>query len=181
MAAALKNGKVSLVGEDFPAAFSVLQPVPFAMDASWNVPLLIGMVVVLLLTVALWPVQAMIRRRHGLTFPLGGTTAMLYRVTRAAALIDLAALGGYFTIAQMANTNLAIFDDPLDIWLRLLQLLCVLGVVGAVLAVWNMLRVWGERGRSWWARLSVTLTTLALTAFVWFVIILQLVTANLNY
>ena len=74
-----------------------------------------------------------------------------------------------------------LFDDPLDLWLRLLQLLCLLGAVGAALGVWNAARVWVDSTRSWWAKTSVTATALALLAFVWFTLSLQLVTASLNY
>jgi hypothetical protein len=106
---------------------------------------------------------------------------MLYRAARVAALADLVALGGFFQIAQSSSTNIGVFDDPLDIWLRLLQLLCLVGVVGAGLSVWNAIRVWTEAGRSWWAKTSVTAAMLALLAFVWFVVTLQLVTPSLNY
>ena len=51
----------------------------------------------------LWPVQALVRRRYGKTFPLAGRDAMLYRAVRLAAIADLAALGGYVVIAQAAS------------------------------------------------------------------------------
>jgi hypothetical protein len=135
----------------------------------------------MLLMLALWPIQAVVRRRYGRAFPLSGRTAQLYRAVRITALIDILALGGFVTIAQAAGTKLALFDDPLDIWLRLLQVLCLLGVVGAGLSVWNAVRVWTEGGRSWWAKASVSVTMLALLAFVWFVVSLQLITPSLNY
>jgi hypothetical protein len=155
--------------------------VPFADSSSWNLPLLIGMCGVLAAAFLLWPIQALVRRRHGRKFPLSGRTALLYRAVRVTALIDLVALGGFVIIAQAAGTNLAIFDDPLDIWLRVLQLLCLLGVVGAGLAVWNAVRVWTEGGRSWWAKTSVSAIALALVAFVWFAVSLQLISPGLNY
>jgi CubicO group peptidase (beta-lactamase class C family) len=181
LAATVKDGKVANFSEDDFGAIMVFQPVPFAASAGWNLPLLGGMVCVMLLMLALWPVQALVRRRYGQAFPLSGRSAQLYRAVRITALIDLVALGGFVTIAQAASTKLALFDDPLDIWLRLLQLLCLLGVVGAGLSVWNAVRVWGEAGRSWWAKTSVTVQAIALLAFVWFVVSLQLVSPSLNY
>jgi hypothetical protein len=100
---------------------------------------------------------------------------------RVTALLDLIAFGGFFAIVQATGSKLALFDDPLDIWLRLLQLVCVLGVIGAGLSVWNAVRVWTEAGRSWWAKTSVTATMIALLAFVWFVVSLQLISPSLNY
>jgi len=181
LAAVVKDGKVIQFGEDDLAAIMVFQPVPFAANSSWNLPLLLAMVAVLFTTLILWPIQAMVRRRYGQTFPLSGTTAMLYRAVRVAAFADLVALAGFFVIVQSANSNIAVFDDPLDLWLRVLQLLCLLGVAGAGLAVWNALRVWTEAGRSWWAKTSVTVVTAALLAFVWFVVTLKFVTLSLKY
>ena len=181
LAAVIKDGKVTGFGEDDLAAIMVFQPVPFAANSSWNLPLLIGMCAVLLITLVLWPVQAVVRWRYRQPFPLTGRTAMLYRAVRVTALIDLLALGGFVAIAQAANTKIYLFDDALDIWLRLLQLLCLLGVVGAGLSVWNALRVWTEGGRSWWAKTSVTVIMVALLAFVWFVVSLQLISPGLNY
>jgi CubicO group peptidase (beta-lactamase class C family) len=181
LAAVVKDGKVVQFGEDDLAAIMVFQPVPFAANSAWNLPLLGTMVGVLLLMLFLWPIQALVRRRYGRAFPLSGRTAQLYRAVRITALLDLLVLGGFVAIAQAAGTKLALFDGPLDIWLRLLQLLCLLGVFGAGLSVWNAVRVWTEGGRSWWAKVSVGVTMLALLAFVWFVISLQLVTPSLNY
>ncbi len=181
LAAAVKDGKVASFAEDDLGAIFIFQPTPFAFNSSWTLPLLVGMCVVLAGMLVLWPIQILVRRRYGREFPLSGTTAMLYRAVRIAALADLVALGGFVQIAQAAGSNIGLFDNPLDIWLRLLQLLCLVGVVGAGLAVWNMVRVWGEAGRSWWAKASVTITAAALLAFVWFVVTLQFITPSLNY
>jgi CubicO group peptidase (beta-lactamase class C family) len=181
LAAVVKDGKVVHFSEDDFGAIMVFQPVPFAASSSWNLPLLGGMVGVMLLMLALWPVQAVVRRRYGRAFPLSGRTAQLYRAVRVTALLDLIALGGFVAIVQATGTKLALFDYPLDIWLRLLQVLCLLGVIGAGLSVWNAVRVWTEAGRSWWAKTSVTMTMIALLAFVWFVVSLQLISPSLNY
>jgi CubicO group peptidase (beta-lactamase class C family) len=181
LAAVVKDGKVVQFGEDDLAAIEVFQPVPFASNAGWNLPLLFGLVGVFLAMLVLWPVQALVRRRYAQPFPLAGRDALLYRTARITALIDLVVLAGYLTIVQSANTNISVFDDSLDIWLRLLQLLCLLGIIGAGLSVWNAVRIWTQAGRSWWAKTSVTVTTVALLAFVWFVVSLQFITASLNY
>jgi CubicO group peptidase (beta-lactamase class C family) len=181
LAAVVQDGKVKSLAEDDLGAIMVFQPTPAAASATWNLPLLIGMCAVLALMLVLWPVQALARRHYGQRFSLAGRDAMLYRAVRAAAIADLAALGGYVAIAQAASVKLALFDDGLDPVLRGLQLLCLLGVAGAALGVWNAARVWRDRARSWWAKTSVTATALALLAFVWFVVSLQLVTASLNY
>jgi CubicO group peptidase (beta-lactamase class C family) len=181
MAARVEGGKIVYFGMANHAAFMVEQPVPGWASQSWNIPLFFFTLAVLLGCVLLWPVQAIVRWRHGERFPLKGRTAMLYRAVRIGALFDLLALAGFVKIATSIQGDLGIFSDGLDPWLRLLQLFCLIGFAGAVLSVWNAVRVWTEPGRSWWAKLSVTLIMLALAAFVWFALSLQLVSLSLNY
>jgi CubicO group peptidase (beta-lactamase class C family) len=181
MAAVVQDGTVKGLNQDDLGAIWIDQPVPTWANAGWNLPLLLGMCGVFVLMLALWPIQALARRHYGQRFPLAGRDAMLYRAVRLAALCDLAALGGYVIIAQAASVKLALFDNGLDPMLRGLQVLCLLGVVGAALGAWNAARVWADRTRSWWAKTSVTASALALLAFVWFVVTLQLVTPGLNY
>ena len=181
LAAAVQGGKVTGFAEDNLGAIMAFQPTPFWADAGWNIPLLLGMCGVFALMLLLWPVQALVRRHYGQAFALSGRDALLYRAVRIAALVDLAALGGFVAIAQASSTKIGIFDDPLDPWLRLLQLLCLIGVIGAVLALWRGFRVWRQGGSSWWAKTAATVVAVALLAFVWFVISLQLISPGLNY
>jgi CubicO group peptidase (beta-lactamase class C family) len=181
MAARVDNGKIVYFGMANHAAFMVEQPVPGWAKVSWNGPLFMVMLAVLIGAVVLWPIQALVRRRYGQSFALSGRTALLYRLVRLAALADLIALAGFVKIAMSIQTDLSVFSSKSDGLLRVLQLFCLLGAVGAVLSVWNAVRVWREPGRSWWAKVSVTLIMLALLAFVWFAVSLQLVSPSLNY
>jgi CubicO group peptidase (beta-lactamase class C family) len=181
LAAAVQDGKVAYFSEDDLGAIMLFQPAPAFIDAGWNLPLLGAMCGVLALMAALWPIQVLVRRRYGQRFALAGRAAWLYRGVRVAGVVDLVALASFVAIAQSANTNLGIFDDPLDLWLRVLQLLCLVGVAGAALSVWNAVEVYRDGARSWWAKVSATAIALALLSFVWFVAILQLVSPSLNY
>ena len=181
LAAAVRGGKVVHFASDDLGAIMVFQPVPGWANSGWNLPLLGAMCGLLALVVVLWPIQALVRWRYRQPFPLSGRTAWLYRGVRLAAILDLVAIGSFVAIAQAASIKIDLFDSPLDVWLRVLQLVCLLGVVGAGLGVWNAIGVWTERGRSWWAKISVTVTAAALLAFVWFVVILQLISPSLNY
>ena len=72
-------------------------------------------------------------------------------------------------------------DTPTDPLIRVAQALCVLGSLGAIIAVLNMFVAWGTRGRSLWSKLAATLVALACVAFVWFVVTQKFVTLSLNY
>lgn len=182
MAAVVKDGRVvSFSNSDAPPV-SVMQPVPGWFNSAWNLPLLFATLAVLILNAVLWPVRALVRRRYGHRFELTGRRALVYRLAHATAIIDLAAVVAYvMVLSAFFRGGLANLDTPLDPLIRLAQMICLVGVAGAIAAVWNAVAVWTDRGCGWWTRLSETLLALACVAFAWFVLILHLVTTSLNY
>lgn len=179
--ARVENGEVLQVGPSDEPSIVVYQPVPAPFQASWSVPLLLASIAILFGAVVMWPVQAMVRARYGQRFAPKGIDANLYRSVRIGALASLICLGGFMWIIANETKNLALFDDPLDGWLRVLQLFGVIGVAAAVLAVWNALRALGDRSRSWWSKLFSAHLALALIAFAWFAFAYQLISLSLNY
>ena len=99
--------------------------------------MLLVSIVSLLLTVVAWPVAALIRRRYGASFALSGRDALVYRVVRGIAIVDLAFLAGWMILIQSGLSDLALFDGRADIWFTLLHLLGLLGAIGAAVAIWN--------------------------------------------
>jgi CubicO group peptidase (beta-lactamase class C family) len=181
LAAVVKDGKVVNFTSDVLPPVMVLQPVPGSASAAWNMPLLYAMIGVLLLTVLLWPVAAIVRRHYGRPFPLVGCEARLYRLTRVAALVDLLALLAYVVLISLLSNGILAADVAADPFIRVAQGLCLLGVIGTVIALWNAFLAWTRKGRGRWAKISATLIAFACVAFVWFVITLKLVTPGLNY
>jgi CubicO group peptidase (beta-lactamase class C family) len=181
LAAVVKDGRVvNFTAGDLPPVM-VFQPVPAMSRSTWNMPLLYFMVAMLILAILLWPVVALLRRHYGKPHPWPGKPACLHRLTRLVAIIDLAALGVYMMIIQKISAGLQNADVATDPLIRAAQALCVLGSLGAIIAVWNMLVAWGTRGRTVWSKLAATLVALACVAFVWFVATQNLVTLSLNY
>jgi hypothetical protein len=181
LAAVVKDGKVVNFTSDVLPPVMVLQPVPGSASGAWNMPLLYVMIGVLLLTVLLWPVAAIVRRHYGRPFPLAGCEARLYRLTRVAALVDLLALLAYVVLISLLSNGILAADVAADPFIRVAQGLCLLGVIGTVIALWNAFLAWTRKGRSRWAKISATLIAFACVAFVWFVITVKLVTPGLNY
>jgi CubicO group peptidase (beta-lactamase class C family) len=181
LAAAVKDGRIESFSLEGLAPFMILQPVPNWADSAWNMPLLIAMVVILALAVLLWPVQALVRRHYKKPFPFSGREALLRRLARLTALIDLAGLAAYGILVSLISKGLFGADDPTDPFIRIAQVLCVLGIVGAFVALGYMVTTWVKRERGLWTKIGATLLTLACVAFVWFVWIMKLVTVSLNY
>jgi hypothetical protein len=180
MAARVENGKVIYFASDDEPPVMVSMPVPAWASASWNLPLLYFTIGVLLLTVVLWPVQVLVRRRYKKPFPLEGRRALLYRLVRGVAIVDLLGLGTYALLFQKMS-NIGMLDDPMNPMLRLAQFFCLLGVVGALVAIWNVVTVWTDRAAGWWAKGSSLLIAIACAAFAWFVLTLHLINASTQF
>jgi hypothetical protein len=179
LAAVVKNGKVEQVlSSDLPPVLA-LMPVPGWASAAWNLPLIIGAVGVLLLTLVLWPVQVLVRRKYGGQFALKGREAMLYRATRGVAALDLIALGTWaLLISKMSNDSV---DGSMDGLMRFAQILTALGVVATLVALWNAFVTVTGSSRGWWGKLSSVIIALACVAFAWFVYAFHLLSFSLYY
>jgi hypothetical protein len=88
---------------------------------------------------------------------------------------------GWFMMVQLLSNDLAALDSHLDIWMRLLQLLLIVAIIGTLAAIWNAFRVATAPGRHVVATLWAILIALAAAFMVWLCLDLGLLTASLNY
>jgi CubicO group peptidase (beta-lactamase class C family) len=153
----------------------------FWNSATWNAPLLIATIAMLLLTVLFWPVKALLRWRYGVAFGLTGRAAQLYRGTRIVALLDLIFLSGFAGFLVYGTSHLEFLDSSSDVWLRLLQLIGLVGVVGTIVPLANAAQAFGDSARRWWTKITDVLVALACVATVWFAFSLHLLSWGLNY
>lgn len=126
--ALVENGKVTRWGlEPYVFAF-VFEPVPFM--AGTTVAVLAGLALaVALFTALLWPVAAVLRRKHGVTRP--GRPILWVRVASCVALLSIALW--IAAIAMMEELK------DISLLLRLAQLASLLGFVGGLLAaLWHL-------------------------------------------
>ncbi len=179
MAGLVENGKVTrIMTDDEPPVLS-LQPVSEVMSASWNLPLFYLAMGILAIAAVTWPAAAIIRRRYGHGFELTGSAAMLYRITRAVCVVDLAFAGLWFWF--MSHKGSAWFSSSNDGTIRLIQLVGLVGVVGAIASIMNVGAVFSDPSRSWWAKVSSLAIAMACVAFIWFAFSLRLITLQIAY
>lgn len=181
LVAEVKEGKVVCLATDVLPPVMVLQPVPGWMSAAWNLPLFYIMIGILLLAVILWPVAALVRKHFKKPFPFSGIDARLYRLTRIIALVDLIGLLIYFLLLSMLQNDRLFTDASADPMIRLAQLVCLVGALGTVVLIWNALKACQGKERARWNKISSVAIALAGLAFIWFVIILKLVTISIHY
>jgi CubicO group peptidase (beta-lactamase class C family) len=164
---------------DFP--FMVFQKALWYQNSVLNLPLIVGALVILVLTLVLWPVAALIRWHYGKKLELSPQQKRLRFWVRIVCLLDVvffAAFVGFF-VAGMKDIN--VFSPRNNIWLRLIQIVGWLGVLGTVLAILNLIRSWKEPQRWFWSRIGDTLILLACLGVVWFVFAWNMLHWSLQY
>jgi hypothetical protein len=97
------------------------------------------------------------------------------------ALLNLIAFGGWVGVFIYGLEDIGRLTGKLDLWLRLFQILAVLGALGTLVAIGNALRTWSAPGRWWWTKLHEALLALACLGFVWLGFVLHIFHFNLNY
>ena len=136
------DGKVQSLWTDQSSSFFVDLPVPGLKSAMINVPLLLVSIGLLVVTVLAWPIVAIVRRRRGAD-PLPETERRAARLSRWAALLGVLYICGWF-LALAKDAAGTVGSEP---WIRLLQAVGLLCVIGAGMSVWNAWLTWrGSRG-----------------------------------
>lgn len=182
LVAKLKDGRVTEIATDAVPQVVTLTRAPWWRSVKLNLPLFVGMLAMLTLTVLFWPIKAILRWRYDRPFALQGRAAALYRLTRVAALCDLVlyfGLLGFFTYAGQGHLEL--FSPDFNWLLRLLQIVGLLGVVGAVPAVMNAREAFADGARPWWTKVSDVLLALACLLAAWYAFSAHVMVWSLRY
>jgi len=175
------NGGVKMFSITPYAPIIEFLPVPASLNAGWILPLATIAFLILAIAALGWPTAALVRRRYKAEAPLSGRPLQLYRATRVAAWLFIALGIGWFIIISLLSSDLAKLDNGLDIWMRLLQLILILAIVGTIAAIYNAYVVAAAEGQRWYWAVWAILIALSAAFLVWLCLDLGLLTASLNY
>ena len=164
---------------DFPAM--VFQQTRPSENAGLVVPLFVAAVVVLALTLLLWPVAALIRRHYGRVLTLTPKQRRLRTIVRVVCVLDLVFLLSFAAWFAMAFKDLGWLSSRMDPWLRLMQLIGWLGVVGSPALLFNLIQSWTDHEGWLGSKLGNTAIALAGMVFVWYVFAWRLLAFSLKY
>lgn len=173
-----ESGRLVLV-PDFPVF--VFQRAPWDENSGFSLPLIVSALIVLLLTVILWPVAALVRRHYKHPLALSPPQRRIRLLVRLACLLDLLFLCGFAAFFSVAENNIGLLSPRFNPLLRLTQIVGWLGIVGTVAVLYSAFQSWREQGRWLWSRLGDTLIGLACVAFVWFVFTWNMLHWSLRY
>ena len=156
-------------------------PAPGALNAGWIFPVAGFAFLVLLIAALGWPIVALVRRRYKYQPEIGGRALQLHRATRATAWLFIVVALGWVLVFNAVNNDLTSLNGGLDIWMRLLQLILIVAIVGTILALWNAYNVARAPGKHRLATIWAILIALSAAFVAWLCLDLGLLTASLNY
>lgn len=162
-----EDGRVEMMSAAFFSPFMVFMPVEGWRNSALLLPLAGIAGGLLALTFLFWPIRALVRWRHGKRFALTGREAMAHRLVPLAALAVLIHVGGWLWLVTYMMSDLFRLDGRMDAMVILLQVLTVLPVIAALIALWNAFVVWTGR-TSWFAKLWSLVIVASVAVMIWF-------------
>jgi CubicO group peptidase (beta-lactamase class C family) len=175
-----RDGSQNMVAViDFP--FFVFEKAAWYENGAFQLPLLVVSLVIMLLVVLLWPVMALVRKHYGKTLELTSQQKRLRLLVRLACLAALLFVGAYLLFFTVALKDIGMLSPRGNPWIRLIQLLGWLGVLGTLVALYSAFRSWKDPGRWIWSRIGDTLVALAFVGLVWFTFTWNLLHWSLRY
>ncbi len=183
-------------GIDYP--FMVFQRVGLLESKPFNYFVFFASLAIMVLALLFWPIAALVRRHYRTPLELNPRERRLRLLTRLVCVLDIAVVGGFLAVLSKADDVTAL-NDSLDKWIHLLQVLGVIALIGAVVAVYYASVLWRSprayshahesppasdalpRGRQLWRKLPATAIALACVGFAWMLLYWGILNFRLNY
>lgn len=157
----------------------IFQQTSLAENKYFNYFILISGLVVVALTVLLWPVGALIRKHYGRPLQLAPSEGRLRLITRLVCILFLGLFIGWLVVLSMANEITAI--NALPRWVVIFGIVGVVCTLGTLFVILNALRSLRTPGRWVWAKLHDLLLAAACVGLVWFLLNWKLMNFNVHF
>ena len=170
------NGN-TLLAPNFPAAAE--QRISLIRSADFNQLLIVGVLVILGLTLACWPLAAIIRGHYQQRLDLDPSYLRLHPWVRVICAVDIAFLLIFLMV--LTSGGIGALSSRTDLKFHAIQTLGILGALGTIVVLIASLRSWKDPHAWFWGKVWNLLLLLACLGFVWFSYHWNLLNFNLNY
>jgi CubicO group peptidase (beta-lactamase class C family) len=181
LAARVVDGKVVMWAADHDSPHQAYLPTPMWRSAAWLLPLLVASIAIILAMGVAWPIDALVRWRHGVHRLPDDRATRIYRWARPLALAAGLVMAAWLTtIGVMAAT--LIINSSLDPWIATLHVLsAVVFPLAALATAWHAWVVWRTRTgfRSAWAKAWSLALTVACLTLLWVAVGFHLIGTSL--
>ena len=172
-----RNGQDKLIFKpDQSGNLQMILPFPFfvgqRVGALQNGKLLLTVLcislVLMLLTLILWPVAWFVRRYFGRKLELTTKERWLRLGVRIVFVFDLIFVASLFSLVTYGLTHLDLLSDKGTKWFYLVQFIGVLGAAGTIVVLLNAVLAWISKRKTIWGKLRATIMLLACLGVLWF-------------
>ena len=160
-----QSGRMQMI---LPYPFFVGQRVGLFENRQILLPVIGVSVVLMLLTVLLWPVAWFVRRHYGHRLELTVSERLLRLGVRLVFILDLVFIVALLALTTYGLTHLEVFSDRGNKWFHLIQVIGIIGAVGTLVVIVNAISAWASKRRRIWGKLQALLLALACLGFLWF-------------
>jgi CubicO group peptidase (beta-lactamase class C family) len=160
-----QSGNLQMI---LPFPFFVGQRVGALQNGKLLLTVLCISLVLMLLTLILWPVAWFVRRHFGRKLELTTKELWLRLGVRIVFLFDLIFVVSLFSLVTYGLTHLDIFSDKGTKWFYLVQFIGVLGAAGTIVVLLNAVLAWMSKRKTIWGKLRATIMLLACLGVLWF-------------
>jgi CubicO group peptidase (beta-lactamase class C family) len=160
-----QNGQMEMI---LPYPFFVGQRVGALQNGKLLLTVLCISLLLMLLTLLLWPVAWFIRRHFDRRLELTPRERWARLGVRAVFFLDLIFVAGLLGLVTYGLTHLELLGDQGSKWFYLIQFIGVLGALGTLVALLNAVFAWMSKRRTIWGKLRATVYLLACLGLLWF-------------
>jgi CubicO group peptidase (beta-lactamase class C family) len=160
-----QSGNLQMI---LPFPFFVGQRVGALQNGKLLLTVLSISLVLMLLTLILWPVAWFVRRHFGRKLELTTKEGWLRLAVRIVFVFDLIFIASLFSLVIYGLTHLDVFSDKGTKWFYLVQFIGVLGAAGTIVVLLNAVLAWMSKRKTIWGKLRATIMLLACLGVLWF-------------
>ncbi len=172
------GGRMQMI---LPYPFFVGQRVGLFENNKILLPVIGISLLIMLLTLLLWPVAWFVRRHYGHKLEQTRGQRRLRLGVRLVFAVDLVFIVAMIGLVAYGMTHLEVFSDRGNFWFHLIQIVGVVGAIGTLVVLFNAVQSWRNREKRIWGKLQATLFLLACLGFLWFTFAGNLLHFNSTY
>ncbi len=172
------NGRMQLIIQ-YP--FMIFQRVGVWENKSLLLSVFGVSVLVMLLTLLLWPIAWFVRRHYGGRLELTRIEWWLRLGVRFVFVIDLLFIAGIAGFVAAVSSSLELLGQRGLAWLRPIQVIGVLGAAGTLIVAINAVHAWASSRHRLWGKLQATVFVFACLGFLWLVLAGRLLSFTSNF
>jgi CubicO group peptidase (beta-lactamase class C family) len=179
---AFRQNANGVVTEMLPATpIHMAQRVTGLSSKTVLLPVVGGSLGLIILTLLLWPIAALVRKRYGRRLFTTALDRILYFFSRVVCLLQIVFVGLIVLPLSLADKNIGFIGDGINPWLTTAHVFGWLGALGLVVLGFAAMRSWRVPELGWWARVHASLLFLASAIFLSFAAWTHLLSPSLRF